>query len=277
MIIYANHGYPSMMTRGEQIATRAGFGFNTPYEEIPEGEVVVFVKGFNSYSPTSLIKNKNCSVYLDIVDSDVFLPELANHPYIGIIAISDAANSYIRARLPFTKNIITIDEQHCNFDNERRTRKEVTRVGYVGSKYRFNLSIDFVKAELAKEGFEFVCLFCEDLSLSRKDICEFYKKIDIQLCMFVPSFTNNMPPELKNPLKLANAGSFGIPTVGIPEFCWKTEYGSYIDAFTMEGVIDACRSLRDLPIIYGATANRAMHLSEKYHIDDIVKKYKELK
>ncbi|MFK5282474.1 hypothetical protein ACI3PL_23225, partial [Lacticaseibacillus paracasei] len=56
--------------------------------------------------------------------------------------------------------------------------------------------------------------FCNHYS-KRRYVVDFYKEIDIQI-----SFRPHHPRGIilhMNPLKLSNAGSFGIPTVGFPE------------------------------------------------------------
>jgi hypothetical protein len=275
MIIFATHRYPSAITRGRQIAEKLGCSLNVEYEKIPDNETLVFVKGF-CYEPKRLIKEKNCKVFLDVIDSDVQLSYLWNNPEIGVIAISNIAHSFLRARLPFTRKIVTIDEHHCNFLNEKRQRDKVEVVGYVGSKFRLDYEVYDIRKMLEKVGLEFKHLFVEDLSRTREEIVEFYKGIDIQLCISIPRMIPNMPPELKNPLKIANASSFGIPTVGFPELCWCTEDGCWVPSLDLASAVSVCKMLKESPETYNTIANNCISKSQKYSIDTIIERYKEL-
>lgn len=275
MKIFATHKYPSAIIRGMQVAEKLNCGFNVGYEEIEDNETIIFVKGF-CFDPIKLIREKQCNVFIDLIDSDVLLPDLYNHPAIGVIAISSLAHAYLRARLPFTRKIVTIDEYHCNFENIKREERKVETVGYVGSKYRFDLPLYELRSELAKVGLKFKHLFCEDLSLKREDICRFYESIDIQLCFCIPKLIPNMPPEMKNPLKIANAASFGIPTVGFPEICWGTEDGCWIPSMDLSSSIVSCKMLVEEKDVYTTIAIKCIAEAQKYHIDNIIKQYKEL-
>ena len=268
MKIYATNPWPSSIVRGQQIAEQLGCPFNAPESDIQDGEVVVFVKSFN-INPISLLQ-RGCKVYLDVVDTDVMLPLISIEPRINVIAISQRAKEYIKARLP-EHRVVVIDEHHCNFDNIHIEKRFPKTVGYIGSKNRIDC-IDFIATLLREKGFIFKWLFCEKHELTRQDVVDFYKSIDIQVNYCLPRIIEGMPPELKNPLKLANAASFGIPTVGYPEMHWK-DFNAMFEATTPELVVTRCLNIQQL--WYRDYSQEFIQEAKRFHISKIVEQYKE--
>ncbi len=257
----------SSLIRGEQIAKRLNVECNPPQVSI--NDTAVLVKAW-----TDEVK-KLKKVYLDVVDSLWTLEFVQENPDVNIIAISDLAKQYISARIE--NDIVVIQEQHCNQENVVRNRDEVNTVGYIGSKVNLNLDIDDLKERLRSIGLDFNYLFIENTSVSREDVCDFYKQIDIQLTFRKPKIIKDMPPELKNPLKLSNAGSFKIPTVGYPELNYMCELPDcFVPAKTLDEVVRACRDLKNDSDLYKKYSEYSYVKAQDYHIDKIAELYREL-
>lgn len=258
--------YPSSFIRGRDIAEYLGAKYN---QQISPDEVVISVKSVFDFK-------SNIDYYVDVVDSAHYLWAIAERPHIKVIAISHLAEQYISARL--RNKTVIIPEYHCNFDNEIRVRDEVKVVGYVGSLSNLNLDVEKLQAALYDRGLHLKVFSCQTTAdATRKDIVEFYKGIDIQIAFRLPKIEESMPPELKNPLKLANAGSFNIPTVCYPELNAVAEcYGSFIHAYNEEDLVRKCVELRDSKAYYEEYAGRSHEVAKFYHIKKIAEFYRRL-
>ncbi len=264
-VVFITNPWSSSYIRGYQIAERLGARCN-PKEKVPMDSTFVFVKAV----PDKELKN----MYIDVVDAYKVLDVIGDYPNTKLIAISDIAAKYMRNRC--NNEITVIPEHHCNFENILRCRTEVTTVGFIG--YAANLVIDVnrMKQLLADIGLDFIWRF-EDSFDSRDDVCNFYKSIDIQLT-FRPKFPKpDCPPELKNALKLSNAGSFKIPTVACSESSYLEEYPNcFLVADTVNEVIERCKILKNDRYIYVTLTNKCHKLAQDKHIDKIIPLYKEL-
>ena len=77
-------------------------------------------------------------------------------------------------------------------------------------------------------------------------------------------------------LKLANASSFGIPTVAFPEEVFVNEFdGCFVPVHTPEELIRGVRELMDISV-YNDLAEKSRDRSEKYHIEHIAELYQQL-
>jgi hypothetical protein len=220
---------------------------------------------------------KSCKkVYVDVVDSDGCLEMISRYPHVKIIAISYAAAHYISARVE--NDVVVIPEHHCNFDNEQRdATREVKTIGFVGSKFNLDLDVDTLKARLNEVGLDLKVLYCEGRELSRKDVIQFYKDIDIQICFRRPRILNSMPPELKNPLKPINAGSFSIPTVAFPEYNFRELlHDIIIPARNLDDLVFNCMMLSKDKDRYRHYALDSWVEAQNYHIDKISSLYQKL-
>ena len=262
-----NGVYPSSRIRAEQVAEQIGAKVGNYLNGCAN---VVFVKCW----PSNVLDIENVNLFIDIIDSDVHLDVISHMPQVKVIAISDEAKDYISRRI--TNFIHVIPEHHCNFENALRHRTEIKVVGYVGSRHCLDLDEIELRTKLARHGLEFKSLHVDTLDVTRKDIVDFYKSIDIQISFRCPHVIQGMPPELKNALKLCNAGSFKIPTVGYPEFCWEAFKGGYVEAKTLDAVVDGCLELKVNSSLYGLMANAMYRNAQDYHIDKIAKLYKEV-
>ncbi len=83
--------------------------------------------------------------------------------------------------------------------------------------------------------------------------------------------------KLKNPLKLANAGSFGIPTVAYPEPNYVAEWdGCFAKATNLDQIVRAVSVLMSSKVAYENLSGLAYEKSKEYHINKILPLYKEL-
>ncbi len=265
-----NNLWSSSRIRGEQLAKATGGVCNKL--SIEYGSTIVLIKMWPT-NPEALGKFKN--IYADMVDSDGCLEEISKYPHVNIIAISALAKQYLECRV--TNRVILIPEHHCNFENFIRTRKIVRVVGYVGSKASLDLDVILLARKLKQIDLEFKVLFCDDITVTREDVVNFYKTIDIQICFRLPRILKNMPPEMKNPLKIYNAGSFKIPTVAYPELNYVKECdASFRVAYNLNDLVSKCKELKTEKWLYDKMVDRSYEIAKNHHIDKIVPLYKEL-
>jgi len=222
--------------------------------------ICIYVKGFN-YLPGKYS-------YLDIVDSGH--RALIAH---NLITLTERTRDYLLV-VTEGKNIRVVRQQHCNFEREKREEREVTTVGFVGAQG--SLQIDgreFAKL-LLERGLEFIY---EDNCMTRDDVVNLYKKIDIQVA-YRPSLDNLHPHRslswYKDSLKIYNAGSFGIPTVAYPDPCFVYDFKDYfVEARTMEEMADGCAELKNNTSLYKEMSEKILLKSEEYHISNIINDY----
>jgi len=82
---------------------------------------------------------------------------------------------------------------------------------------------------------------------------------------------------LKNPLKLSNAGSFGIPTVAFPEENFVAEFDKcFLPANTVDEVVDSVYQLKTDQSLYNAMVSMARERAECYHISKVAEYYRKL-
>jgi len=262
---YSHNTYASRLIRAYQIADRLDCAVNEP----PSGECknLIFVKTF----PVEIEElYRQYNIFVDVVDSDVIFPTLAKYPNIRVLAISRTAVDYIEARLE--NKVFYVPEHHCNFDNFIIPHRTAKIVGFVGYKECFDLPFDAVGFALDKLGLEFVCKFVDD-STTREDVVEFYKTIDIQLCFRSPRNIVGMPPELKNPLKIVNAASFGIPTVSYPEISYMREFSPYLTGRTIDDICSHIERVKKLDV---DIRHQLVEKAKPYHIDKVVDIYRDM-
>ncbi len=264
-VVFITNPWASSQIRGYQITNRLGCVCN-PKELVDITNTFVFVKSL----PTQVFEH----MYIDVVDAFALLNELYKFPKAKIIAISEMAKTYITNRCD--NEVFVIPEHHCNFENAVRTRIEVTTAGFIGYKDNFIVDPDLMREKLAEVGLKFICKFENDFK-TREDICEFYKSIDIQLTLR-PKFPKHAcPPELKNSLKLSNAGSFRIPTVACNEPCYLKDYKDcFLVAANIEEAVIQCEYLKNHVGLYDWVTEDCHSRAQDFHIDNIIPKYKEL-
>ena len=246
--------------RGRQIASRINGKMN-PIDGY-ENDICIYVK---CIPPNNFPDN----TFVDIVDSKTLVNWVQRRPRANAIAISKTAQNYLFRKL--NRNIHFIPEHHCNFENVKRTNTEVKTVGYMGCRTGSKFPEDMAK-QFAEIGLAF--LYTREYK-TRQDVIDFYKTIDIQV---MDRYVRHKAiVNLKNPLKLANAGSFGIPSVAYPELNFIEEFsGCFIESKTISEMVKQCKLLKEDKVFYQETAEKAFTRAQNYHIDKIIPLYKEL-
>jgi len=268
--VFFTNPWASAKIRGEQVAARLENAVVNP-KHIHCDDMLICVK----CCPNKEIADYVSSYYLDIVDSVALAERAKDMPHIGVIAIGVTAHRYL-TKLLGRDDIILIPEHHCNFKNEVRDRPKVERVGFCGYTENFHLQFGAVSTALASIDVEFVT---ETQMEDRVNVCNFYKSIDVQLCFRKPGamYASQFEPALKNPLKLANAGSFKIPTIAYPEMSYVAEWdGCFIRAENLDQIVSRVKILKGSEAAYESIAETAYAKAQEYHIDKIIPLYKEL-
>lgn len=244
---------------GRQIGEYLGAKLN-PREGYEE-DVCIFVKqippeGFPAIS------------YVNVVDGVGLIPWIAQHPSVGIIVTSLTAQSFLARKLR-RDDIVFIPEHHCNYSREKRTRIEVTTVGMIGNIKGFNY--DLRQAAERFEGVDLKFVWKTNYS-KREDVVDFYKGIDIQVNW--RPHVKGTHAQLHNPLKLANAGSFGIPTVSYAEDNYEEEFrGYFYSVRDIDQLFKIVGCMKDNPSMYKSYADLSMIKSEYYHIENVARMY----
>jgi hypothetical protein len=264
IVFFANPAFPSAYLRGKQIAERINGAYNPA--NVKDTDTIIMVKFWRAE-----IAEHCKNVYVDLVDDERPLWVLYKYPHIKVIALSSMAVSYIKARV--ANEVIVIPHHHCNFENVTRPVREVKAAGYCGINLGLNLNINELTRRLSDVGLEFRFLDCEKPGVSREQVCQFYSEIDIQIAFRGPWLSRVIQPELKCPLKLANAGSFKVPTAAFPETGWREGFNTFMHARSLDKLVDSCRILKEDKATYKYFAKKAYKFSQDYSIDKIIKLY----
>ncbi len=263
-LVFMTSPWASGNIRGVQVAEKLG-AICDPKEYVSKDSIFIFVKS----TPNIYLHR----MYIDIIDAYGLLTSLTRFPQAKLIAINDMANEYLSNRV--YNKVITIPEHHCNFENFVREDREVKTVGFVGYTPNFSLDPNVVKEELAKIGLDFI--WSTNFN-SREDVCDFYKKIDIQLTFRPKSPISICPAELKNPLKLANAGSFKIPSVCCAEPSYIVDFEDcFLIAENIKDVVEQCKLLKNDTVAYKAYSQNCYSKAKKFHLDLILPLYEKLR
>jgi len=230
--------------RGTQMAEYLGGRVN-PQDDY-ENDICIYVK----LQPPEDYPERS---YLDIIDEPRRIKWLKKHPDIGVIASSQTGYEYLSGELE--NKVVLIPHHHCNYDRER-TREKIA-VGVVGGQ-------GAIRNNEIKEKIEYIH-FSE--YKTRQDVVNAYKQIGIQIIW------RNEDRPLKNPLKIINAASFGIPTIAYPEMAYEEVEGYYRSVTSVQEMIDVIGYLTAFTNYY---RDGLVDFAEKYHIDNIAKLYKEL-
>jgi hypothetical protein len=254
--------------RGRQIATALGAKIN-PTDGYAD-DVCILVKCL----PGLLHRERGLTDfhdwYYDAVDNQTALRWLLRHPDVKVLVASLSAQTYLGARV---KNPITcIPQHHCNVERFRRRPRPVKVVGYVGVDHAITGYRDAVTK--AVEGMGLEMRWVTDFK-TREDVVEAYGGIDIQLV-----WRDGMPETLlwmKNPMKIVNAASFGIPTVAKPEPAFDAECPNwYLAAHSVDDALAQIHRLKDDADLYAWYADPGPDRAEPYHLDHIAAQYRRL-
>lgn len=199
--------------------------------------------------------------YLDILDEPRRIPWLLKHPECGVIASSQSGLEYLKKALS-RDDILLIPQHHCNYERFHRPEREIKVAGVVGGTGALQYDVDDLRKQLKAIGIE---LRIENDYTTREEVAEFYKGLDVQLVWR----TQQRP--LKNPLKLVNAMSFGIPTIAYPEIAYQEVEGFYWPVTEPSEIVTTIDELQQ-----GFDAQRLIDKAEEYHIDNIAKLYRGL-
>ena len=202
--------------------------------------------------------------YLDVMDAAERGPWLREHPECGIVTTSLSGKEWLAERLG-RDDIVWIKMHHCNLGRFQRTRgDEFSVAGVCGGPGAIQCDMDELEALLAEHHLSWA--WYQDYK-GPEDITQFYQRIDVQIVW--RSRTANRP--LKDPEKLVNAMSLGVPTVAYPEVAYKELDGYYWPARNFEELAAALDELRG-----GFDRQRLLDKAEEYHIENAARGYKEL-
>lgn len=273
--------------RGQQVGDYLGMPVGMMPGSKANGGINIYVKG---QPPEDYPRGRT---YLDLMDAPERIRWTLLHPDIGLIAISKTAKEWMRGKLG-RDDIHLIPEHHCNYGREQRTRDRVENIGVSGNRSAFWGITPAIVKRFADMGLRFTYRAEEetwrkfadqrkagwDMSwmqvapLTRQTVIEYYRTLDIQV---VWRDNRSYGKPLRNPLKLANAGSFGIPTVAYAEPSYVGEFtGAVVFCQTLEEMFAAVKRLKDDPIYYRDMAQAGRERAEAYHIEHISKLYLQL-
>lgn len=265
-LVFFTNQWASGEIRGRQMAAAVG-GVTDPDTVYPD-DVVVFIK---SHPSDNLIGHcRQC--YVDVDDNYTLIPWLKEHHEVGVIAASRVGQQFLNEQTG-RDDVMLIPGHHCNYERAVRVTDRVKTAGFIGYPENLHLGIDELHNALAGIGIDFVA---KTDAKSRRDVCNFYQTIDIQIC-FRKASKMNPAPKLRDPLKLINAGSFGIPTVSYPEPTYVDEFGDcFLLAESLDDVVAHCNSLKNVGWFYHQLSTKAMQRAEPYHIQHISPLFRKL-
>lgn len=242
MISFFSNKGGSGKIRGRQMAEHLGAQLN-PTEGY-EDDICIYVK---RKPPEDYPKHS----FLDIVDASERVGWLKRHKDVGVIASSVSGQRYLRDKLG--RYVIYIPQHHCNIERAPHTKQRPFRLGVVGGQ---------ASAPPADFGVTWYG-GCR----TREEVAFAYSQIDVQVVW------RQTKRELKNPLKIVNAASFGIPTIAYPEPGYEEMDGYYIPAETKEQVFAALEMLCEGSAM---TEESLLEKAEEYHIEHVAKRYLDL-
>lgn len=260
--------YPARLTsrvRGKEIASFLG----AEYEEYNKNgkyknDIRIFLKPRSS----DLMRDGD---YVDVLDEINIIPKLKTRPKIKVIAMSKVHYDYLKRELK--NKIYYIPHHHINFEYKRRVKNKKIVGGIIGKPSPTAYSLfNEIKSRLAKVGIDFIECFHYQ---TRQDILDFHAQIDFQVIWF-PNPALEYDRFYRHPTKIANAASFGIPTIAQNILGHKEFEGDYIVAGSYEDIAREAEKLKD-ERYYDSLSERLIERAEEYHISKIAELYKKLK
>ena len=254
--------------RGKQMAEALEGRFNP--EADYAGDCCIYVLGT---SPTD--GQEPACAFHDVIDCGwARLARVrAKWRHGGILAVSRVQEEALHEYFP-NRRIFRIPQHHCNFDREQRPERPVRRVGCIGGESAVQWPHEALVRRFAEVGLEWV--FASRYH-RRRHVVEFYRTLDVQVSFRPTHERDEAFLRHMNCLKLANAGSFGIPTVAYPEPAYVAEWEKEcLWTPTIDKVISEVKRLRDEPQLYADMAGRALEKAQEYHIDRIAEHYRAL-
>ena len=250
----------SSLIRGEQVAQFLGGKYN-PTEGF-ENDLIIHIK------PKSINWVK-MGGWVDIVDGGHHMIEqLQTRPDIKIIAYTPLSAKYLKGILK--NKIVVIPEHHCNFERAQRTRKRIATAGIVTSPSPLaEIVYGEIKKRLKKIGVNFLTYYHFQ---NRQDVVDFYKRIDFQVIGNL-GFSPDNP--FRHPNKIVNAASFGIPTIAFWMLGYQEFQDNYIPIRSMDELEKEVAKLKNKRY-YDEFASKITRAAEKYHVENVAKKYRSL-
>jgi hypothetical protein len=211
--------------------------------------------------------------YYDLIDCGTErISRIRRHTRGSIIATSRTQYETLKPLFKRRKMFL-IPHHHCNFESFRRPERDVKTVGCIGGDSAVQWPHEDIKKRLGEIGLEW--RFSGYNPRDRQMVVKFYKTLDIHLT-YRTSHKRNLLYHM-NPLKLNNAGSFGIPSVSFPEPAYKAEWqDSCLWGESMDAIIKNVKRLATDKGLYREMSDLAFEKASEYHIDKIAPLYKEL-
>lgn len=256
----------SSRIRGEEIASYLGATYSEN-GKFNKDDICIYLK------PASLDSVRDID-YVDILDGINTISLLRSRPKIKVIVYSKAYYDYLKKELQ--NEILYIPHHHINFENKTRRENRSIVGGMVGKATPLSYpSFNEIKKCLADIGIEFKECFTYK---TRQDILEFYSKIDFQVIWYfnVPGRAEDYDYFYRHPTKIANAASFGIPTIAQNIAGHREFEGDYIVAESYEAIAKEAEKLKD-DGYYSQLSQRLIEKAKEYHISEIAKLYKQLR
>ncbi len=255
--------------RGRQIAEALGSDIavvNPP--NLRTDDIFIGIK----ILPPPAVIGKIRACYIDVVDCHGTIPVIQKDDRLTAIAISGIAYDYLCSKIP-SERVVKIPEHHCNFERGiRQTHFPIKTLGYIGELSGLHLVPRFLGNALQELGIDFLAAYRYSC---RQDVLDFYGEIDLQLAFRLDDKDGRVFGELKNPLKLNNAGSCGIPTIAWPEANYLSEWkGGFWEAKSIEDIVSIIENMTLES--YKSMAYQALGRAEYYHIERILPLYMEL-
>lgn len=227
-------------------------------------------------------KNYPPRSYLDVDDSTRTLDYLKTDQKIGLIATSVLQQEYLSKEL-MRNDIVIIPHMHPNYENWRRPERPIKTVGIIGSKTSFMYSVTDMRQKLKYIGLDLIYdidywkYYGDEPNMTedkrRLKVVEFYKQIDLQIVWSKGAFTDRVE-RMKNPNKLINAASFGIPTVSYPSLHYIREWRDYfVEALSIDEMLFRIEVLKNKPELYQAISDEVFDYAKRYHKDRIKELY----
>lgn len=268
-LCFITNSWGSGEIRGRQIGNALGSDVAVvDPETVDKDDIVIGIKVIPSNDVIDCVK----AVYVDVVDCHGAVEPLKRDKRLNAIAIGDTAYERLCNELSVDR-VVKIPEHHCNFERQLKpVGFPVKKVGYIGEMSGLHLVTPFIASML--EGTDIELLVCYHYP-DRQAVIDFYMQIDVQITYRMDDRDNGVWPCLKNPLKLANAGSFGIPTIGWPEVNYLAEWkGCFWEALSTADVISIIKYMTHEQ--YVNMSYKALGRAQYYHIERILPLYREL-
>lgn len=251
----------SSIIRGDQIAEAIGAKYNPTSGY--ENDTCIYVKP--RVPKGEDFKFEGRKAYLDIIDGHNLGQVALKHPEVGVIVCSKADELIMKSVIP--NEIVYIPQHHCNFERQVKKVDAIRRIGVIGELPAFEFLPKGLDEELKKRNIELVKF---SRFFTRKDICDFYMSIDLQIVW------RPYKKLLSNPLKIVNGMAFGVPTIALDERAFLELQNYYVPVNSFEEFLKELDRLRENKPGYIGFGRRIIEKSEYYHIDNIAKMYRSL-